>query len=158
MKGLHRTPEKRTGLLTRSDLLGMCVEKRSFYRAISGLHASINMHISAIYPTVKTFPVAETTWGPNFERFKYYFSPETTTGQGSWPLFCDFWSHETGPDWLKNLYFTYSLVKQAITKAVPLIEKMEYRTGNDEKDAATKLLMSKLLTVLKFDAFSRVNL
>jgi hypothetical protein len=60
----------------------MCIEKRSFYRAISGLHASINMHISAIYPVVSSFPVGETHWGPSFERFKYYFSPETTGEQG----------------------------------------------------------------------------
>lgn len=27
----------------------MCLEKRAFYRAISGLHASINIHLSAQY-------------------------------------------------------------------------------------------------------------
>lgn len=28
---------------------GVCVEKRAFYRLISGLHASINIHLSARY-------------------------------------------------------------------------------------------------------------
>ena len=78
-----RTADHRTGLLTHDELLGMCIEKRSFYRAISGLHASINMHVSSIYPTISTFPVAETHWGPSYERFKHYFSPETTDGQGN---------------------------------------------------------------------------
>lgn len=27
----------------------MCLEKRAFYRAISGLHTSINIHLSAQY-------------------------------------------------------------------------------------------------------------
>lgn len=30
-------------------LSGQCVEKRAFYRLISGLHASINVHLSARY-------------------------------------------------------------------------------------------------------------
>ena len=29
--------------------LGMCLEKRAFYRIISGLHASINIHLTATY-------------------------------------------------------------------------------------------------------------
>ena len=28
---------------------GMCLEKRAFYRLVSGMHASINTHLSAIY-------------------------------------------------------------------------------------------------------------
>ncbi|KAG9461622.1 hypothetical protein GDO78_016231 [Eleutherodactylus coqui] len=32
-----------------SWLEGLCVEKRAFYRLISGLHASINIHLSARY-------------------------------------------------------------------------------------------------------------
>jgi len=29
--------------------LEMCLEKRVFYRMMSGLHASINIHLSALY-------------------------------------------------------------------------------------------------------------
>ena len=38
-------------LLNRSGLffLEMCLEKRVFYRMMSGLHASINIHLSALY-------------------------------------------------------------------------------------------------------------
>lgn len=31
------------------DFTGMCLEKRFFYRVVSGLHASINIHLSAKY-------------------------------------------------------------------------------------------------------------
>ena len=30
-------------------IVEMCLEKRVFYRMMSGLHASINIHLSAIY-------------------------------------------------------------------------------------------------------------
>ena len=76
-----RTPHP-SGLLTSRELRSMCIEKRAFYRAVSGLHASINMHVSSIYPTIKPFPNRETVWGPNLERFRHYFSPETTDNQG----------------------------------------------------------------------------
>lgn len=35
--------------LSHCFFLGLCVEKRAFYRLISGLHASINVHLSARY-------------------------------------------------------------------------------------------------------------
>ena len=28
---------------------GMCLEKRAFFRIISGMHSSINIHLSALY-------------------------------------------------------------------------------------------------------------
>lgn len=36
-------------LFVSVSLPGQCVEKRAFYRLISGLHASINIHLSARY-------------------------------------------------------------------------------------------------------------
>ena len=30
-------------------VLGLCLEKRVFYRALSGLHSSINIHLCAMY-------------------------------------------------------------------------------------------------------------
>uniref|UniRef100_A0A2K6EUE2 ERO1-like protein alpha n=1 Tax=Propithecus coquereli TaxID=379532 RepID=A0A2K6EUE2_PROCO len=39
-----------------SWLEGLCVEKRAFYRLISGLHASINVHLSARY-LLQSFPL-----------------------------------------------------------------------------------------------------
>ena len=30
-------------------VVGMCLEKRAFYRVVSGLHTSINIHLSARY-------------------------------------------------------------------------------------------------------------
>lgn len=35
--------------ISKLPFVGLCVEKRAFYRLISGLHASINVHLSARY-------------------------------------------------------------------------------------------------------------
>ena len=31
------------------SLAGMCLEKRAFFRIISGMHSSINIHLTALY-------------------------------------------------------------------------------------------------------------
>ena len=118
----------------------MCVEKRAFYRAVSGLHASINMHVSAIYPrTVRSGLLTTTVWEPNYDMFKHYFSPETTHGQG--------------PYWLKNLSFTYLLVQRAVAKAAPLLESTVFYTGNVEDDARTTSIVKEIVASLKFGVF-----
>jgi hypothetical protein len=58
-----------------------------------------------------------------------------------------FWS---GPDWLKNLFFTYSLVKQAISKAIPILEAGLFSTGDAEKDRITDVLLKKVIAVIKY--------
>ncbi|XP_050831652.1 ERO1-like protein alpha isoform X2 [Serinus canaria] len=49
-------------------LKGVCVEKRAFYRLISGLHASINIHLSARYLLQDSW--SEKKWGPNITEFQ----------------------------------------------------------------------------------------
>lgn len=50
---------------------GLCMEQRAFYRLISGMHASINIHLSANYlqsdPT--DFVTPSGTWGRNLKEF-----------------------------------------------------------------------------------------
>ena len=81
---------------------GMCLEKRAFYRVISGLHASINVHLSAIYITngelqlttsiidiifVAFFNLGQFSenpkFGPNFNAFVHRFDMTTTSNQGN---------------------------------------------------------------------------
>ena len=49
-------------------------------------------------------------WGPNVKEFKLRFDPETTGGQG--------------PQWLKNLYFTYLVELRALAKIVPYLKRV----------------------------------
>ena len=59
----------------------MCLEGRTFYRLISGLHSSISIHLCAQYffPTIGGgYSGSDGRWGPNLEEFKHRFDPETT--------------------------------------------------------------------------------
>lgn len=111
----------------------MCLEKRTFYRAVSGLHSSINIHLSARY--LLSDSMGEGEWGPNLEEFQKRFDPEQTDGEG--------------PLRLKNLYFLYLLELRAVAKAAPYLENQLYYTGNDYQDADTNNAVKDLLRVVK---------
>uniref|UniRef100_T1JKR4 Uncharacterized protein n=1 Tax=Strigamia maritima TaxID=126957 RepID=T1JKR4_STRMM len=112
-----------------NNLEGLCLEKRVFFRAISGIHASINIHLSANYFTRDAF--GSGSWGPNINEFTRRFSPETTKGEG--------------PNWLKNLYFVYLLELRALAKATPYLKKELYFTGYEEKDQQVRQAMNDIL-------------
>ncbi|XP_032169527.1 ERO1-like protein beta [Mustela erminea] len=79
---------------------GLCLEKRVFYKLISGLHASINLHLCANYLLEETW--GKPSWGPNMKEFKHRFDPVETKGEG--------------PRSLKNLYFLYLIELRALSK------------------------------------------
>lgn len=95
-------PEQDVKYLTSMVVNAMCLEKRVFHRVVSGLHATINIHVAASYPKpssasgVPTFVLGPDTlsseveeWGPNITLFRKFFSPQRTFGEG--------------PKWLKNV-------------------------------------------------------
>ncbi|XP_045132908.1 ero1-like protein isoform X2 [Portunus trituberculatus] len=119
-------------------LQDMCLEKRAFYRAVSGLHSSINIHLSARYllSDQNGFDVsAEGIWGPNVEEFQRRFDPELTGGEG--------------PKRLKNLYFLYLLELRALAKAAPYLQTQEFYTGSEEDDRDVKKAVTDLLSIVK---------
>lgn len=115
----------------------LCLEKRAFYRAISGLHTSINIHLCAIYPKGDGMSNLQTKieWGPNVEEFQLRFDPESTNGEG--------------PQRLRNLYFLYLLELRAISKAAPYLEQTLFYTGNDNEDAEVNTAILDLLNQIK---------
>ncbi|XP_045482306.1 ero1-like protein [Harmonia axyridis] len=117
-------------------LNNMCLEERVFYRAISGLHASINIHVCAKYLLRESsFKYPQGEWGQNLEEFHRKFSPEMTNGEG--------------PSWLRNLYFLYLLELRALQKASFYMEKEEFYTGNDSEDWDTRLAIKDLLNIVR---------
>ncbi|KAF2883801.1 hypothetical protein ILUMI_22387 [Ignelater luminosus] len=133
-------PQNSYSSYIHSDLLnGMCLEKRAFYRAISGLHASINIHLCAKYLLSESSGISLTSpkgeWGPNLEEFKSRFSPDNTIGEG--------------PNWLRNLYFLYLLEIRALAKASPYLQREEFYTGDEAQDWDTQLAVKDLLSVIK---------
>ncbi|CAF1475785.1 unnamed protein product [Adineta ricciae] len=119
----------------RLNINKMCLEGRTFYRLISGLHTSITIHLCARYffPTIAGgYSGSDGHWGPNFDEFKLRFDPEVTAGEG--------------PKWLKNVYFLYLIELRALHKARDLFQEQTYFTGNDTDDSHTKvLIVEKLL-------------
>ncbi|KAM9886764.1 hypothetical protein OXX69_013619, partial [Metschnikowia pulcherrima] len=92
-----------------------CVEKNLFYRLISGMHASIAVHLSNEYldPATETF-------GPNLKVFM------ERVGKFN--------------DRLANIYFNYALVSQAIVKLGDLVAVADYIKGETGPSKHSELL------------------
>uniref|UniRef100_A0A672P848 ERO1-like protein alpha n=1 Tax=Sinocyclocheilus grahami TaxID=75366 RepID=A0A672P848_SINGR len=121
-----------------SDLHGvdcLCVEKRAFFRLISGLHASINIHLSARYLLDENW--FKMKWGHNVSEFQLRFDEELTEGEG--------------PKRLRNLYFLYLIELRALAKILPYFERPAFHlyTGQRTQDNENKKLLLELLHVAK---------
>lgn len=120
------------------QLSNMCFEQRAFYRLLSGMHSSINIHLSANYlisdgKSFMTSPNGE--WGRNKDEFRSRFSPETT--------------NDEGPNWLKNLYFIYLLEMRALAKAANYLKSDPYFTGNEEEDESVRIAVADILSIIE---------
>ncbi|XP_044741610.1 ero1-like protein isoform X2 [Chrysoperla carnea] len=129
-----------TSHVLSDNINNMCLEKRVFYRVVSGLHASINIHLCSKYLLSETkkdlsFGPIEGQWGPNLDEFTQRFDPETTNGEG--------------PQWLRNLYFIYLLELRALAKAAPYLLQEQYFTGNELKDEDVRAAIKDLLQVIR---------
>ncbi|KAI0227221.1 ERO1-like protein beta [Lamellibrachia satsuma] len=98
----------------------LCLEKRVFYRMISGFHTSINVDVTANWLKPATSSWGQPSWGPNVEEFRKRFDPKLTWGEG--------------PQRLKNLYFLYLVELRAMAKVAPFLEQEEFYTGNEQDD------------------------
>lgn len=90
-----------------------CMEKRVFYRIISGMHASISAHICWDY-------LNQTTgrWGPNLECYEQRLHAH--------------------PERISNLYFNYALVLRAVAKLRGYLEDYTFCSGDPSQDHITK--------------------
>ncbi len=121
----------------QDSLDDLCLEKRAFYRAVSGLHTSITIHLCANYLLSDggETPFADKKFGPNLEEFLRRFDPEQTNSQG--------------PYWLRNLYFVYLLELRALTKVAPYLERQSFYTGSEEEDKDTQIAVKELLNLMR---------
>ncbi|XP_077461841.1 ERO1-like protein beta isoform X2 [Stigmatopora argus] len=116
-------------------LEGLCLEKRVFYRLISGLHSSINIHLCAEYLLEEAW--GRPAWGPNPEEFRSRFDTAETKGEGARRL--------------KNLYFLYLMELRALYKVAAYFERavVDLYTGNGREDADTKELLLEVFQEIK---------
>uniref|UniRef100_A0A7S4L0X3 Cytochrome b5 heme-binding domain-containing protein n=1 Tax=Guillardia theta TaxID=55529 RepID=A0A7S4L0X3_GUITH len=101
----------------------MCYEERVLYRMLSGMHASINIHISEqYYPPVKG---KRDKWEPNLDRFMNHYG--------------------ANPERLKNLHFAFVVLLRALRKAAPYLYNFPFSVGEIAEDKRTSLLVQRLL-------------
>lgn len=108
-----------------------CLEKRVYYKIISGLHTSISTHICLDYLNQTTGQ-----WAPNLECFIERVA-----------------SH---PERLQFMYFNMVLLLRAISRLGPYLSAYDYcSTGTHEDDQETLSRISKLVNIAqnvgKFD-------
>ncbi|CAL8092134.1 unnamed protein product [Calicophoron daubneyi] len=120
-----------------------CLEKRTFYRLISGLHTSIAVHLSHRYPSNQLLNALTTPsktasgspqWRPNVNEFRERFDPAHV---------------HCGPHRLQNLYFAYLVELRALAKAAPYLRKQFYYTGNPKADDDTRRAVHELLLTIE---------
>ncbi|KAH6657781.1 endoplasmic reticulum Oxidoreductin 1-domain-containing protein [Truncatella angustata] len=90
-----------------------CLEKRVFYRVVSGMHSSISTHICWDFLN-------------------------QTTGQWGHNLQCYVDRLHTHPERISNLYFNFAMVTRAISKIGPYLQSYTFCTGDRDQDTATK--------------------
>jgi ERO1-like protein beta len=96
-----------------------CVEKRVFYRVISGMHASISTHLCWDY-----FNQSTGKWFPNATCYRTRL-------------------HEH-PERISNLYFNYALLIRAVGKLRNHIKDYTYCSADPTQDRHTKALVLAL--------------
>lgn len=100
-----------------------CLEKRVFYRIVSGMHASISTHICDQYLNQTTGE-----WGPNLQCYKDRLHQH--------------------PEWISNLYFNYALVLRAVGKLKDCVEDYTFCTGDVAQDRKTRSMLSQLANAI----------
>ena len=90
-----------------------CLEKRVFYRIISGMHASISTHLCYDYLNQTTG-----TWGPNLQCYEERLASQ--------------------PERISNLYFNYALVLRAVGKLRTYLKNYTFCSGDPRQDFDTK--------------------
>lgn len=103
------------------ELEDECLEKRVFYKVISGMHTSISTHLCWDYLNQTTGK-----WGPNLQCYKDRL--------------------HRFPERVSNLYFNYALVLRAVTKLGPSLKDYIFCSGDPIDDRETQLKVQSLTT------------
>ncbi|EJT80817.1 endoplasmic oxidoreductin-1 [Gaeumannomyces tritici R3-111a-1] len=117
----HRAEQPNTPFVAKTGLENEdeCLEKRVFYRVMSGMHASISTHLCWDFLNQTTGQ-----WQPNVGCYKARL--------------------HGFPERISNLYFNYALVTRAVAKLGPHLQGYTFCTGEPDQDAATR---AKVLAV-----------
>lgn len=98
----------------------ICMEKRVFYRLISGLHASISIHICDEY-----YDKEKGDWVPNLDCFVYRLAQF--------------------PERIHNIYFNYAILTRAVVKMKNYLLKYDFCTGDIQEEQTIRDLIKQLV-------------
>ncbi|KAH0608189.1 uncharacterized protein H6S33_002241 [Morchella sextelata] len=120
-KGKHEFGVGKDGKqsLVELDADDECLEKRVFHRVISGMHASISMHLCWDYLNQSTGE-----WGPNYECFMSRFKGH--------------------PERVQNIYFNYALLARAVSKLQNYLQDYTFCSGDTYQSRITRAKVLKL--------------
>ncbi|KAF3919564.1 hypothetical protein ABW20_dc0102655 [Dactylellina cionopaga] len=96
-----------------------CLEKRVFYRVISGMHASISMHLCYDFLNQTTGK-----WGPNLQCYKDRL--------------------HAYPDRIQNIYFNYAILLRAVAKLRKSLKHYTFCAGDKRTNDITRNKISAL--------------
>ncbi|EPS40975.1 hypothetical protein H072_5117 [Dactylellina haptotyla CBS 200.50] len=96
-----------------------CLEKRVFYRVISGMHASISMHLCYDFLNQTTGE-----WGPNLQCYKDRL--------------------HAYPDRIQNMYFNYAILLRAVAKLRNNLKSYTFCSGDKRTDTLTRKRIAAL--------------
>lgn len=124
-------PDTMTDILREEGDSDTCLEKRVYYKVISGLHASISTHICSEWLNQTTGE-----WFPNLQCFVSRVA-----------------SH---PERLQYIYFNTVLLLRAVARLGPYLSAYDYcSTGTHEDDQETKAMLESVISIAqragKFD-------
>ncbi|GAB7347406.1 hypothetical protein MBLNU459_g4332t1 [Dothideomycetes sp. NU459] len=100
-----------------------CLEKRVFYRVISGMHASISTHLCREYLNQTTGE-----WGPNLQCYKERL--------------------QRYPERISNLYFNFAFMLRAVGKLKDYAQDYTFCTGDPREDRRTKDMIAKVANAI----------
>lgn len=100
-----------------------CLEKRVFYRVVSGMHASISTHLCWDFMNQTTGQ-----WHPNLACYENRL--------------------HNYPDRISNLYFNYALVLRAVGKLRHHLEHYQFCSADPAQDAQTRSLVTSLIDTI----------
>lgn len=122
-KGKHELETKNgQQKLHELDVDDECLEKRVFHRVVSGMHASISMHLCWDYLNQSTGE-----WGPNLDCFMSRFKGH--------------------PERVQNIYFNYALLTRAMGKLKKYLNTYTFCSGDYYQNRITKSKVLKLATI-----------
>jgi len=122
----HPERDEKSFYLTPETAKDMCLEKRAFYKLVSGLHGSISVHLCTNYLLEDG---ENPVWGRNYAEFQKRFSPQTTMDEG--------------PERIKNIYFLYLVELRAVSKISKILNSIDV---SEEAKQLISSIISKLDT------------